>query len=126
MPSQSSPMARFQLSERYHATDTMAACEIVWVRCNEPAGPLLSVARRTGQRLSIVDKCDTNRQASPTMRARNSARPGHNPVHPVHGLTPSPAPKQVQNVGEEGFGYLSWIVERWESLPPCASIISHA
>ena len=38
----------------------------------------------------------------------------------VHGLTPSPAPKQVQNVGEEGFGYLSWIVERWESLPPCA------
>jgi len=28
----------------------------------------------------------------------------------------------VKNVGEEGFGYLSWIVERWESLPPCASI----
>ena len=52
----------------------MAACEIVWVRCNEPAGPLLSLVRRTGQRLSIVDKCDTNRQASPTMRARNSAR----------------------------------------------------
>ena len=65
-------MARFQLSERYHATDSMAACEIVWVRCNEPAGPLLSVARRTGQRLSIVDKCDTNRQASPTMRVRYS------------------------------------------------------
>ena len=41
----------------------------------------------------------------------------------VHGLTPSPAPKQVKNVGEEGFGYLSWIVERWESLPPCASIL---
>ena len=55
----------------------MAACEIVWVRCNEPAGPLLSLVRRTGQRLSIVDKCDTNRQASPTMRVR----PGHNQVH---------------------------------------------
>ena len=136
----------------------MAACEIVWVRCNEPAGPLLSLVRRTGQRLSIVDKCDTNRQASPTMRARNSTRrlfngtivsadPGSaDAAHAaavarrlrvrdmwesgqaitsapcVHGLTPSPAPSQVQNVGEEGFGYLAWIVERWESLPPCASI----
>ena len=36
----------------------MASCEIVWVRCNEPAGPLLRLANRTGQRLSIVDKCD--------------------------------------------------------------------
>ena len=36
----------------------MASCEIVWVRCNEPTGPLLRLANRTGQRLSIVDKCD--------------------------------------------------------------------
>ena len=36
---------------------------------------------------------------------------------------PSPTPNQVQNVGEEGFGYLSWIVGRWETLPPCAFLL---
>ena len=41
----------------------------------------------------------------------------------VHDLTPWPAAEQVQNVGEEGFGYLSWIVARWESLPPCAFLL---
>ena len=55
----------------------MASCEIVWVRCNEPAGPLLRLANRTGQRLSIVDKCEAHTSAS-AMRVRNS--PSHNRV----------------------------------------------
>lgn len=74
----------------------MGSCEVVWVRCNEPIDPLLRLVNRTGQRLSVVEKCDAPTSAS--------------------GL-------RVPNVGEEGFGYLSWIVERWDTLPPCAFLL---
>ena len=48
----------------------MASCEIVWVRCNEPAGPLLRLTNRTGQRLSIVDKCDDAHTSGSGMSVR--------------------------------------------------------
>ena len=57
----------------------MASCEIVWVRCNEPAGPLLRLVNRTGQRLSIVNKCDAQTSVS-AMRVRNSPNPIHDQV----------------------------------------------
>ena len=102
----------------------MASCEIVWVRCNEPAGPLLRLVNRTGQRLSIVDKCEAHTSAS-AMRVRNSPSLAITGCSYLPGTITkrSPTPNQVQNVGEEGFGYLSWIVERWETLPPCAFLL---
>ena len=61
----------------------MASCEIVWVRCNEPAGPLLRLTNRTGQRLSIVDKCDDAHTSGSGMSVR-----GPNP-------NPDPNPNQL-------------------------------
>ena len=71
-------------------------CEIVLVRCNESTTSLVRLANRTGQRLSILEKCGRHEAASA-----------------LH----------LRNVGEEGFGYLSWIIARWDTLPPCAWLL---
>ena len=73
----------------------MELCEIVWVRCREPREDFLRVVPR-GMRVSIVEKCGEHGQGSAL---------------------------EVRNVGEEGFGYSSFIVARWDSLPACAFLV---
>ena len=70
-------------------------CEVVWVRCFEPRERFLRLVPR-GMRVSIVEKCGEH--------GRGTAL-------------------QTENVGEEGFGYASWVVSRWDSLPPCAFLL---
>ena len=73
----------------------MEQCEIVWVRCKEPRERLLAAIPR-GARVSIVEKCGEHGQGTAL---------------------------EVANVGEEGFGYASWITERYNSLPTCVFLV---
>ena len=83
-------------SRRVVAVAHMAQhCELVWVRCREPRDRLLAAAPR-GMRVSIVEKCGEHGQGTAL---------------------------EAANVGEEGFGYASWIVSRWTSLPACAFLV---
>ena len=75
-------------------------CEIIWVRCNE------SVTRSVykhlpamGYRVNIVEKCDKHHSADTPPFFFNSM--------------------YVPNVGDEGYGYLAWIMARWFTLPEC-------
>lgn len=76
-----------------------ATCELVLVHCDEDTFAIERAANRTQQRLTLVQKCGQRRDD----RA----------VDELH----------LDNVGEEGFGYASWILQRWDSLPECMFLL---
>ena len=75
-------------------------CEIVWVRCNESVSrSIYKHLPDMGYRVNIVEKCDKH-------------HPPDTPPYFFNSL-------YVPNVGDEGYGYLAWIMARWYTLPEC-------
>jgi hypothetical protein len=79
-------------------------CEIVWVRCRESLNRwVLHDLPAMGYRVNVVEKCESR-----PVDAKAGAPPFfYNSLF-------------VPNVGDEGYGYLAWIVSRWYTLPRCA------
>jgi hypothetical protein len=65
------------------------------------------------------------REELPEWLANAMARPPHPTLRIVEkcGLRSEHSAMHVQNVGDEGFGYLEWILQRYDSLPPCAILL---
>lgn len=79
-------------------------CEVVWVRCFEPV-EALKAALPPGTRLTVVEKCGL----------------------PLKGASASNTTSlRMANTGDEGWAYISWILDRWASLPACAVFLHGA